>query len=114
MAKSKSSKSKKNANVEAVAADVKRGPGRPRVYTVEQEAEIVRLTTEYNACGCQRILKARNGTVGVSKAEQANAKLRNAKLFPKPVSIGLPTIFKYAKAAGVSHPVGRPSQAEAA
>lgn len=112
MAKSKS-KSKKNANVEAVA-DVKRGPGRPRVYTVEQEAEIVRLTTEYNACGCQRILKARNGTVGVSKAEQANAKLRNAKLFPKPVSIGLPTIFKYAKAAGVSHPVGRPSQAEAA
>jgi hypothetical protein len=112
-----------NPVVAAVNADApKRGKGRPAVYTGEladRVVSLIRSTDQGNGANVSRaleILTARDGKVGISKLEQADAVLRKAAGFDKPLKatktktgdghkrehpISKPTLTKLAKLAAV-------------
>ena len=77
--------------------------GRPVVYKGNVRKHIVGLVRQHNASGAQAILNAGPRT--------ALAQERNLTLVPKALGISLPTILKFAKAAGVELHRGRPSKA---
>jgi hypothetical protein len=67
--------------------EVKRGRGRPPVYTGEVATKIAELVRKHNASHALRILRARFGTKKLS----------------------MPTVLKIAKAHGVELKLGRPT-----
>ena len=81
----------------------KRGVGRPAVYKGNVRKHIVSLTVRHNASTAQDILNA--------SPRSAQGRLRNLTLVPKALGISLPTILKFAKAAGVELHRGRPAKA---
>lgn len=101
------------ATVETVNT-IKRGRGRPVVYSGAIAATIAALTAEVGAMETRGILTSRNGVVGLTKAERERAARRAALGFAKPVKgLSLPTILRIAKNAGVTLRRGRRVKVEA-
>jgi hypothetical protein len=80
----------------------KQGRGRPPKYTGNVLKHIVGLVGKFNGQQARAILNA-------SPRSQL-AKKRNLKLVPKPLGICLPTIYKFASAAGKELHRGRPAK----
>jgi len=89
-------------------ATVKRGRGRPMVYTGVIRQTIMTLLSSNGATNTRKILNSRNGIVGVTKAERADAILRTDLGIPKPVGISMPTLLKIAGDEGIALRRGRP------
>jgi phage tail protein X len=77
--------------------------GRKPSCNYEQRRHIASLVNQHTASRTQAILAANPGT--------ALAKLRNARLFPKPVKLSVPTLCRYARDHGVELNRGRRSVA---
>ena len=77
----------------------KRGRGRPSSCNANQKRHIVALVKRYGATRTRVILAAKNGT--------ADADLRSSNLFPKPVTLSVPTLCNYARDGGVELSKGR-------
>ena len=84
--------------------NVTRGRGRPAVYTGNQRRHIESLVRHHGATNARKILNAANGT--------AESKLRNSNVVTEPLGISMPTLLKFAKAAGVVLHRGRPCLAK--
>ena len=78
----------------------KKGRGRPAVYVGAVRREIVRLVRAHGATGARKHLAARAGRGD-----------RNVKIIAKPLNISMPTLLKFAGAAGVKLHRGRPAKA---
>ena len=97
------------ANVDGV----RRGRGRPAVYTGEVETKIVSLLKQTgSATETRKILKTENWVK--TKAGQERVSVRVAIGFVKHVNISMPTLLNLAARNGVELQVGRPPFVKAA
>jgi len=83
-----------------MATATKRTVGRPAVYTGNQKRHIVGLVRQNGATNARKILNAEPGSELASK--------RNLNVVPEPLGISMPTLLKFAAAAGVVLHRGRP------
>jgi len=75
------------------------GRGRPPVYTGNRLSTIVEMVKEHGALKTTNILRA--------DGRQKLADLRDQRVFPKRLSISMPTVLRLAKDAGVQLSRGR-------
>jgi hypothetical protein len=73
--------------------------GRPVACNAKQRRHVASLVRQHTASKTREILAAEKGT--------ELAELRNANLFPEPVTLSVPTLAKYAKQGGVELKRGR-------
>jgi hypothetical protein len=91
--------------------------GRPPLFVGAIRQQIVNVIRKVggNIGEAERVLKARNGVVGITTIEREQAEVRRSLNIADPISISYPWLRKIAKEAKLkTRKPGRPSFAEAA